>query len=1388
MNFKKPIHPFQYDTGISQRQRIMDDLLDGPAQLDSRTMADMLGYFVKFSRQINFYDEDMTKKDWRPFFQNSLPFIISSILNFRQDATATQLAAYQKKFVRRPSKAGLAILMNYIHTKIVQPFTGWQRQLVNSGLPIAIVLDGLIKKKLKDPCLPFMQCVNTAVKLYQLPAIDFTALFRSDTDANPWNFTVDQLTGGLDDSTVKKLGRTKRARLLALYQRIFDITTPFLQAINASTGAADISLQQSFESLRDDLKQRHQPHLALIFAFLNLFRHLQDGLNGYTKKHLDFFYRQVLAFQPKPAVPDKAFIVFAIQKQLASYTLKKGLTLKGPKDNNKADILFALDDELSVNQAQITDIRTLYVNDRPVANRSFVQGVYMAPVATKANGVDKDFPDGAPNSWPTVGARYSKYTDPESKFIHAYPNARLGFILASPVLLLNEGARTITIQLKCTWKNGYCSSDNPNPEDPTELYQQLTSALQLGLNISFSGDKDWVSPKNVSTITASPLTITESKDYTFDLTILSTLQLDEPPVTFYNKDSLKEDIDTKLPVARILLNDKIKLSLATVAEVSLYHFFRNVVVSNTSISVRVTGVKKFIVQNDESLQDVNKPVYPFGTRPTVIGFNKVAPAAPAATIAPNLIGPNFYIGSQEIFEKKWIDVRINLNWKDKPADFRDYYQAYLYDGQNFGLDEKEFQVNIAVLDKQTWLPEQTNTHTTHNTITGFENRALFDSNISPKPYDQSIVITAKDFFKIPDPQASAQGFHIDPAAPLTKLDASTQYGFIRLNLQNQDFLQKDYAYVLARQMMALGKLSGGDKSDQRLENAVYYKGADGPVVFNTNLVKKDVNASMDFTTRLAVRAKLIRSAVDFDSGDITGSNADDVRSGVYQPAADKLDMQGEINALQALTKDSSDIVNDIGNFQAIIPNEPWTPIIQGMSLDYSAEAIDTDIDLIHLYPFAGTYKKEELSRSPTLLPTFCDEGTLFLGLTGLVPGSNLNILFQLAEATADTEESPTPLQFSYLDHNTWKPLRTGFEILDDATDELSTSGIIKLAIPGNITDDNTVMPAGLSWIKVSIAGNSGIVAETIAICTQAIQATFTDADTNDRERLDTPLPANTLTRLETADASVKKIDQPYDSFGGRLSETDGYFYVRVSETLRHKGRAIQRDDYEKIALDAFPELYKAKCINHSFGLNARLYADDYPMAPGYVLLAVIPDLTKLKASASFEPRAPLSLLEQLETRMQSLTSPFVRFRAMNPRYEKVDFYLQVRLLPGKDKNYYQQRLQDDIREFMAPWSVGEFDKLRFGQVINRSDLIRFLETRDYLDYVLDWKWRHAEEEDAEKKKVPLSADPTEIFPMTPRSILIAGDIDICIEDKDALSWDKTPVTDSHNKANIYKNG
>jgi hypothetical protein len=73
-----------------------------------------------------------------------------------------------------------------------------------------------------------------------------------------------------------------------------------------------------------------------------LFEHFfdaQNHLNTNAQRQLDFFYRQVLGFKEKPAVPDKVHVLFELAKQIDSRTLEAGTLLKAGKDSSDKDVI-----------------------------------------------------------------------------------------------------------------------------------------------------------------------------------------------------------------------------------------------------------------------------------------------------------------------------------------------------------------------------------------------------------------------------------------------------------------------------------------------------------------------------------------------------------------------------------------------------------------------------------------------------------------------------------------------------------------------------------------------------------------------------------------------------------------------------------------------------------------------------------------------------------------------------------------------------------------------------------------------------------------------------------------------------------------------------------------
>ncbi len=332
-----------------------------------------------------------------------------------------------------------------------------------------------------------------------------------------------------------------------------------------------------------------------------------------------------------------------------------------------------------------------------------------------------------------------------------------------------------------------------------------------------------------------------------------------------------------------------------------------------------------------------------------------------------------------------------------------------------------------------------------------------------------------------------------------------------------------------------------------------------------------------------------------------------------------------------------------------------------------------------------------------------------------LPGATLSLLFQLAEATADPDIDAADLKWKYLKGNKWQPLLPKFQLLDDATDGLIASGIVRFSMPFEWSSaGTTILPPGLFWLKVEAAEHTAAVSDAILVQAGAVKTAFSPTAENDLARLSGPLAAASVNRLDVKDAAVKKVEQPFESFGGQPPEDPTQFYRRAGERLRHKGRAIALYDYERLVLEAFPEIFQAKCLTHTDALPS---GSDHHIAPGHVALAVIPDMTRFGFEARLQPKASRALLHRIEAFLQVRRSPFIHFKAVNPIYEPVRVTATVVFREGFDQDLYKEKLADDLLAFLAPWAFGEQERLAFGGKLFRSEVLLFVEKREYVDFV-----------------------------------------------------------------------
>ena len=353
--------------------------------------------------------------------------------------------------------------------------------------------------------------------------------------------------------------------------------------------------------------------------------------------------------------------------------------------------------------------------------------------------------------------------------------------------------------------------------------------------------------------------------------------------------------------------------------------------------------------------------------------------------------------------------------------------------------------------------------------------------------------------------------------------------------------------------------------------------------------------------------------------------------------------------------------------------------------------------------------------------TLKSEAELYIGISGLKPPQNLSLLFQITDGTANPMAlKPKPhIDWCYLKNNEW--IAFAENQVQDGTGELLNSGIVTFAIPRDATNRNTLLQSGLFWIRAAVHEKSDAVCKLQLVAAQALQAVFVDRD-NSPGFSAMPLAAGTISKLDQPDSAVKTVSQPFPSFGGRGVEQSKAFYTRISERLRHKDRAIDLWDYERLILEAFPQIYKVKCLNHTCyepsdsGLG--IYRE---LAPGHVTVVTIPNLQTQNLRDPLKHYTSLGLLQQIDAFLKQRVSCFTRLHVKNPQFEEVHVRFKLRLHDGFDESYYKKRLQEAITRFLSPWAFADGGKPSFGGKIYKSVLINFIEDQAYVDYVTDFE-------------------------------------------------------------------
>lgn len=375
-------------------------------------------------------------------------------------------------------------------------------------------------------------------------------------------------------------------------------------------------------------------------------------------------------------------------------------------------------------------------------------------------------------------------------------------------------------------------------------------------------------------------------------------------------------------------------------------------------------------------------------------------------------------------------------------------------------------------------------------------------------------------------------------------------------------------------------------------------------------------------------------------------------------------------------------------------NPPINPLIERITLSYRAEDIinlhentgnnDSAVDSILPVDSLTYFPKSSRKAIPFAVPM--EESNLLLALKNVVPGKPFNLFFDFIPSLEEIAEQHIPNIKWYIGNmRQWKAMPQSF-IQKDETRRLSVDGRMQFLIPDTI-DPSLFDEDGQLWIRGGIA----IDEQTVVI--PKLQAVYLNAapleldiDFQESDKI----PFKDVTGKLQPEKNIPGINSfklITSFFDGRESESENDMLIRVSEHITHQGKAVTPRDYERITLQAFPDIAKVKC-----------YRDPEDRTSSNVHMVILP------AENSQRPLVSNYAMVKIERFLSKLTSAYVaNIRVTNPVYEEILVRAVLKFNGGYLSEGRRKLMVQNINNLIAPWQNNN-NLPEFGYSISLKDI------------------------------------------------------------------------------------
>lgn len=450
-----------------------------------------------------------------------------------------------------------------------------------------------------------------------------------------------------------------------------------------------------------------------------------------------------------------------------------------------------------------------------------------------------------------------------------------------------------------------------------------------------------------------------------------------------------------------------------------------------------------------------------------------------------------------------------------------------------------------------------------------------------------------------------------------------------------------------------------------------------------------------------------------------------------------------------------------------LPNQPYTPELENLSVDYTATAEinlqhpeNSDGQVLFLHPWG-------FSEIAQLSP---QSKALFLGLSPTAASKNVNLYFHLNRDSDNfCEANENKFKWKYLGENDeWKPIPSE-NILYNTTANFTTSGIVSLTIPKNFLTDSNLMPQGLCWIRLEPHINWTYCSRLFSVYAQAVEVVRSNGF--GKKNSFNHCKPGSINELAQSISGITDVYQLEESFGGKPEEDREEMQTRVAEYLYHRNRSLTARDCERLILEEFPEVHLVKCFA---GLSPE---NPNQATPGHMLVVPVSPLCE-DSGHIWDPCLSGKTLENIKLFVKKICSPFATVSIKNPQFEKIQIHCQVNLVEDSNEGIHLLELNQQICKYISPWN-NDSPSHFFGWSLNKEHLREFIQKQPYVESIQNFSVHRFHSKDHSKYSVIESDQSSSNFihGTTPWSILTPTKKHcISIFNKKLITYQDPPLT------------